>query len=242
MFTDEQDMTIRTGFIMVNDGIFWAGDPDRPYEHQLTFELTGSYMSKKQPIFGDKFIGCQECWMSMHGQKVVKSWTLLKETADPGDDSIEVKDEVNWNVGDEIVIASTSFENSETETRTIISISNRTILLDSPLDYTHLSLTLEGRRDLEVKAEVGLLTHNIKVMGVDNTENEEYGGTLMIRGDEEETFAYIENIELTKCGQPQLPGHACITSLVEGIAEDIEIRSNSIHDSYGRGIYIENGF
>ena len=150
IFTDEEDMTIRTGFIMINNGKFWAGDEGKPYQHKLTFEMTGSYLStKKQPIFGDKFIGCQECWFSMHGKDVGKVWTVLSVTANEGDNTIEVEDEVNWNIGDEIVIASTSFENSEAERRRIVDISNnRTILLDEPLAYTHLSLTLEGKKNL----------------------------------------------------------------------------------------------
>ena len=42
VFTDEKDMTIRTGFINVNNGKFWAGDSEKPYQHELIFEITGS--------------------------------------------------------------------------------------------------------------------------------------------------------------------------------------------------------
>ena len=31
VFTDEVDMTIRTGFININNGKFWAGDDEKPY-------------------------------------------------------------------------------------------------------------------------------------------------------------------------------------------------------------------
>ena len=41
-FADETDMTIRTGFIDINKGKFFAGDSSKPYQHQLTFEITGS--------------------------------------------------------------------------------------------------------------------------------------------------------------------------------------------------------
>ena len=78
---------------------------------------------------------------------------------------------MSWKVGDEIVIASTSYESSETETRIIAGISGRTITLDVALDYTHLSLTLEGQKNLDVKAEVGLLSQNIKITGVDSSED-----------------------------------------------------------------------
>ena len=47
--------------------------------------------------------------MSIHGQNV-NSWTLLGATAEEGDTNIEVEEEVGWRVGDEIMIASTSFD------------------------------------------------------------------------------------------------------------------------------------
>ena len=84
-------------------------------------------------------------------------------------------------------------------------------------------MTLDGEfKDAEIKAEVGLLNHNIKIMGVDNYHKEEYGAKLMIRGDEDETNAYIHNVEMTKCGQPQIvKGMACVSTLVDGYVDDI---------------------
>ena len=78
-------------------------------------------------------------------------------------------------------------------------------------------------------------------MGVDNYQDEEYGGKLVIRGDEEETYAYINNVEFTKCGQPQLYNQGCVTLMVSGQADDIQFENNSIHHSYGRGLQINRG-
>ena len=33
-----------------------------------------------------------------------------------------------------------------------------------------------------------------------------------------------------------------MASLVDGMTDDIQIRVNSIHDSYGRGLYVEDGY
>ena len=81
IFTDETDMTIRTGFIMLRDAVLWAGDASKPYQHRLTFELTGSYYSRQTPFYGNKFISCDGCYMSMYGKEVGKSWSTLEYTA-----------------------------------------------------------------------------------------------------------------------------------------------------------------
>ena len=89
-FADEQDLVMRAGFITINEGIMYAGSENAPYNHDLTIELTGSYKSRKQPIFGDKVIGCQECYMSIHGKNVHRTWTLLSISISVGDTTIEV--------------------------------------------------------------------------------------------------------------------------------------------------------
>ena len=57
----------------------------------------------------------------------------------------------------------------ETEKRTIerIESNRKTIILNQPLEYRHLgeSYTL-GDRSYSLKAEVGLLTRNIRIIGV----------------------------------------------------------------------------
>lgn len=101
-------------------------------------------------------------------------------------------------------------------------------------------MILEGEhKDGEIKAEVALLTHNIKIMGVDNSETEEYGAKLIIRGDEDETSAYIHNVEMTKCGQPQIAKFSsCITTLVNDYVDDISFNKMSFHHTYGRGFLL----
>ena len=61
----------------------------------------------------------------------------------------------------------------------------------------------------------------------------------MVRGDEDETMAYITNVEMTKCGQPQLPiGDSCVTLLMHGNVEEVYFINMAIHHSYGRGFHL----
>ena len=68
--------------------------------------------------------------MSIHGRDVGRSWTLLNVTANTDDLTITVDDEVQWRQGDQIVIASTSFDQKEAEVRAIESINGKVITLN----------------------------------------------------------------------------------------------------------------
>ena len=105
----------------------------------------------------------------MHGLSVGVTWTYLDQKALAGDVKINLTEKVNWNIGSQIVIATTGdrFSKNENEVRTITMIEENQITLDSPLLYDHLSETrqLDDDVSIEIKAEVGLLTRNILFSG-----------------------------------------------------------------------------
>jgi len=77
---------------------------------------------------------------------------------------------VDWQVGEEISIASTSYNSREAEQRTITAITNAdtnpVITLDKPLEYRHFAATeTYGDKQIDMRAEVGLLTRNVKYQG-----------------------------------------------------------------------------
>ena len=87
------------------------------------------------------------------------------------------------------MVASSDFSHEHAERRVITSItSNRPITVDRPFNYLHYSGTENHNTDvLEMKAEVGLLTRNIKMKGDDSsiTIDGEYGSHLMMAGSAE---------------------------------------------------------
>lgn len=99
-FADESDMTVQSGFITMVGGKFIAGTENHPYQHQLTFIMHGGYYGPQAPMFGNKGIGCLECFFSMHGQVRSVTWTSLSITATAGSNSIMVQDTVDWRVGE----------------------------------------------------------------------------------------------------------------------------------------------
>ena len=110
------------------------------------------------------------------GKPTPVTWTLLDSTVEPGDTALTLQAPTNWNVGDEIVIASTGDHKSQhqNEKVEILTISNegKIITFKPATQYQHLGLTEEyGDRVIEVRAEVGLLTHNILFRGNINEEH-----------------------------------------------------------------------
>ena len=77
---------------------------------------------------------------------------------------------MTWDVGDEIIIASTGDRHSQIENEKVKilqkSSDNRVLTLESKLEYTHLGeQTTQGGFIVEFRAEVGKLSHNVVVRG-----------------------------------------------------------------------------
>ncbi|CAF1691060.1 unnamed protein product, partial [Adineta ricciae] len=81
---------------------------------------------------------------------------------------------VNWTIDSQIIIATTGdfASQNESEVRRVTNISSdgRTLTLDRPVDFTHLGVVLQfNATTIEVRAEVGLLSHNIIFQGTFTT-------------------------------------------------------------------------
>lgn len=153
-----------------------------------------------------------ECYLSIYGQVRKYTWTVLSTTANSGASTITVQDQVDWNVGEQIAIASTDFDHYQSEQRTIKSITGNTITLDQPLTYLHYSaIETYGTDQIEMRAEVGLLTRNIQVKGESSSQATSYGSHLLVTGSSENGLvAHIAYTEFTDCGQPLILGRYCI--------------------------------
>ena len=65
---------------------------------------------------GNKLIGVHRGKIDMHGKYIEKTWNLLENPAQPGDTTITIKgDLTGWEVGYEIVVASSNHNQEEFE-------------------------------------------------------------------------------------------------------------------------------
>ena len=254
--SDELDHVIEADTIIIAGGRLVVGWPDMPFNSTAVFTLYGSKSSPEVilppfgPVLGAKAIGVFG-QLILHGQGRDIIWTHLAETALPGSDTIEVIDPPDWYAGDEIVIASTSFEMLHTEKFQILNISEGTITLNDTLKYKHLGeeTVTDGHAYIQ-RAEVGLLTRNIKIQSGDAAvaDDESFGCRILVGSYTNEYgvrlvgSAQIDGVEIAHCGQEGYPdsfdprySFAVLNNRI-GATETTYIRRSSIHDSYNSGI------
>uniref|UniRef100_A0A7N4NVE6 Fibrocystin-L n=1 Tax=Sarcophilus harrisii TaxID=9305 RepID=A0A7N4NVE6_SARHA len=174
---DEADIELQAENILITDGgILQIGTEASPFQHKAVITLHGHLRSPELPVYGAKTLAVREGILDLHGLPIPVTWTRLAQTAEAGESTLVLQEAVTWNVGDEIVIATTGHRHSqkENEKKTIASISDdgMSIKLTSSLKYTHLgkTITLPDGTLFEARAEVGVLTRNILVRGSNNIE------------------------------------------------------------------------
>ena len=155
--SDATDITITARVILINtgkglspqrarssiqfqNGNFFAGDSDAPWscDNTLTINLTGDRFS---PEFGAPWgsvpIGAKSIGvfggLKLYGCPKRTRWSLLQNTITKGDDKILLdRDLLDWKVGDQIVIAPTSYDSREAEARVITAINGREVTFEPP--------------------------------------------------------------------------------------------------------------
>jgi len=241
IFPNNTDVTLQSNFITLNGGKFIAGTETAPLHSKLTIIMHGNYFGKQQPMFGNKGIGCLNCKFSMYGRPRTPTWTTIASTINPGSSSFTTSEDVDWQVGESIVVASTSFYHWEAEERVITGVSGRTITVGSPFQYKHVSVVESyGAKDkLEMRAEVGLLSRNIKMMGDPTSVIGRYGSHLMLSASKADGLqGHVAYTEFTHCGQPQILGRYCIHFHMAGDVPTSFVRGNAVHESFARVVTI----
>ncbi len=211
----------------------------------------------------------------MIGQPKTHSWTRLADSTDVGDNVIYINGSPNWSIGDNIVISSSSYEPSEAEIRTIVNYDSSTgaITVNEPLQYAHKVHQLlsdneiekwinssnsdgdywwgEGKEDLILSPEVGVLSRNIIIQGGEDPEEplEDYHyGCRILIGEYTTPSLYIytgtvsfDSIEVRYCGQGGYfsPTDPRYSIAIKDIADSNSyITRSSIHHGYNTGIGI----
>jgi hypothetical protein len=207
------------------------------------------------------------------------SWTYLKEPAgDPcrfgansgagspvtetcnsaaqGGKTVKLADPVDWQVGDWIVIATTSFSPFETEFSRISEIdATRTIVtLQDPLVYYHfggpdpglpskdnLNAGMETNWGVDERAEVGLISRNVTLSASITGADDHWGGeTIFLQGFKE---ASVQGVEFALLGKPQLgsyPIHFHMDGLIDSTKQKVLLNANSIHHSFNKCITVHS--
>ena len=171
--------------IINNGGHFEVGTEEDPFcAGNALIKLYGHQRSINLPIYGAKVFAVRFGTFSMYGCPKTTTWTELEQTAEAGESQITLTHPVHedWFVGNEIIIAATgdvtNFHRSEKRTIGAVSVDGKTLTLTEPLDHRHMAVCSNGpgnnglgfgwAGELCMRAEVGLLTRNIKLTGDKN--------------------------------------------------------------------------
>ncbi|MCX6182409.1 MAG: carbohydrate-binding protein [Bacteroidetes bacterium] len=244
-----KDLTLSAEVIMVHGKFEW-GTAANPYTKKAVITLKGSDKNASVMGMGTKIIGTMGSGiLSFHG-KVRYGWTMLNANAAAGSTSITLQDAVDWVAGEEMIITTTGREHdldrklsyTETEKRTITAVSadKKTITFSQALNYSHfgqLQTFSNGTKSwtLDERAEVGLLTRNIKIQGDASSEANMFGGQIMVMNG---CKAYFSGVELYQMGQAGLLARYPFHWHMMGDITGQYFKQSSVHHSYQRAVTV----
>ena len=223
-FSDKADIELTTESIIVY-GELEIGTEARPHTRKATITLTDNVPGN------DRGIMIAGGTLNLHGDRT-NSWTKLAGTAKAGSARIEVLNASGWRKGDVIVLASTDFDSTQAEKRTIAAIAGNVITLDQPLKYMHFGKITFG---VDERGEVGLLTRNILIQASDDAERSYFGGHIMAMTGSK---MYVSGVELNRMGQNMHLARYPIHWHLVGDGQGQYIENSSIHDSYSRCVTV----
>lgn len=231
--------TFDAHYIMVMGGYMEVGTEEFPYTSKCRITMHSDRFDPYLPIYGNKVIGVRFGNLEMHGVARPVVWTRLAETAEAGAQSITLIEEVDWVVGEEIVIAGTGWYNDDHETRIITAVDGNTFSFEEPLAFLHLSVApVYDGVEIPMRAEVGLLTRNVVYRGDPIVSPADlYGAHIMIHSPgDESSVGRIEYVELKDVGQAFKLGRYPLHYHMIGTVHKSYVRGNSIHQTYNRAV------
>ena len=246
--TNNASIDLETEMILVMgaNALFEIGTEEQPYiaNGKCKITLVGEDKNSTTTM-GDNFIAAMNGGtIELHGKEKI-SWTHLGANATVGAKEITMSEPVDWEIGDEIVIVSSRTNWNEAEKRIINSISNDKlkITFTEALNYPHFSQikTYTRAKDnkswtADLRAEVGLLSHHIKIQGAANSEATGFGGHIMAMAN---STLNANSIELYRMGQKaKLGKYPWHWHLLHEFGTGQYIKNSSIHKSFNRAITI----
>jgi len=128
-FDDGMNHRLEVGQIVINCGQLVAGWETKPMLKNVEIVLTGDgstsmptgteYVLAAVGVKGMGVFG----QLDLHGRPRSVTWTRLNRSVEAGDRIIELAESVDWQIGEEIVISTTSFSMEETEIRQLQNLN-----------------------------------------------------------------------------------------------------------------------
>ena len=213
---DRRNLALTAGWIAVdNGGRMQIGAPSQPFTHNVTITLNDTDVNRDVMGMGTRGILIRNGTFEVHGATPNRVWTKLNDHAAAGTATLTLSDTVNWQPGDEVVIAPTDFYGvAQTERRSVQLVSGTHITLTTPLTsarwgrlqyvattgMTTTPTTAVTPLALDERAEVGVLTRRIVIQGANDSRwhSDRFGAHIMVTGN---GLLRLDGVELRRVGQ-----------------------------------------
>ncbi|XP_040210574.1 fibrocystin-L-like [Rana temporaria] len=249
-------------YISIQGGRLIAGTETDPFQGKLHIVLRGNHLTPEfqlpnGPNQGSKVLGVFG-ELDLHGLPRAVYRTKLTNTAPAGSQYIILAEPVDWQVGEDILITTTSYSAWQTETRRIIDVSpdQRNLTLNVSLTFSHTANTYQvpnTNLTYTLAADVALLTRNIKIIGEDypGWSSESFGarvlvGKFSVNGMVYKGNARIANVEFYHSGQegyrdPIDPRYSlAFLNLGEVLSNESYVKGCAFHDGFSPAIGVFN--
>lgn len=182
--------------------------------------------------------------LEVHGAAArATDWTQLAVTAQAGASELRLAEPPRrWAAGDLLVVAPSGYDPREAEAVEIAGIDGRVVTLTEPLAYEHYAgIETYGERELDMRAEVGLLTRNIVFRGApgssegvapENGYLRGFGGHMMIM--QGAGPVHVEGLELRDMGQTGVAARYPIHWHLAGDRDGDYVKHSSVNGSFHR--------
>ncbi len=257
--------TVETTALRVNGASarFEVGHLDAPFTHSFELTLIGT------PALGSNskvLMAMGGGVIEMHGEPrnfsadsgYRRSWTRLGQDALPGQSTLVLAEPVPWRAGDRLVIAGSNWVQADqhqttwdmSEEVTVVSVGGaggNTVTVTPPLQHWHSganpSTHTNGQKTwtLDTRAEVGLLTHNVRVQGDLSSDASRLGAHVMISGSgacsSSSGVGRFSSVQFERMGQEsRLSRYPLHWHIALGSGNGQYARWCSINTSYNRAI------
>ena len=230
---DDSPLSLTFSNIQVDGALRMGSETCRLYSKiELTFDSSAPAINS---LYGKIALAVSDQGtLDIHGKLYQPTWARLASRAFIADDRVILQQSVNWEVGQQVVIATTAWNDTEAvnqnEVRTIKAVDGNKIQFTEPLDYFHFAVA-------EYCAEVGLLSRRIHIAGDDQSPSGSYpkgtGFHLMSRG-----TARISGLEVERGGQTNVLARYSIHFHMMADASGSYVTDCAIHRSFYRCIAI----
>lgn len=265
--------------VQTTGAMFEVGTNASRFAQNFTLTLKGLPTESPMASMGAKLLGAHNGGtLEIHGRDRIE-WTHLGANAVAGATSLTLSEAVDWVVGESILVTSSRANWNEAETRTITGVSGdlKTVSFATPLAYLHNGSTITKTRTSDAKswtgdlrAEVGLISRNVKIQGDAASETAGFGGHIMVMNGGTTCCVtngrgFIEGVELYRMGQKSIKArypmhwhmvaeggvgqyfrdnvvrHSFNRAITIHGTESTLVENNFCYDHVGHGIFLEDG-